>query len=178
MSVKIIKAIMAILEDEEANEGKKTADVAEAIFKEVEALINERNSNLENKRRIAVVGQIQSAHADGPFPVVLGPYTAVGKLDTQEAWNKAAQSHTTSRNDAGKLAWDTTVKTGRGQYMLAPFFKNAQEAWEFYRVAKPDVEDEILEIFSTIRGSSINIGPVCVCGMRGATCHAHLEGRL
>lgn len=169
MSAKILKAIIAILDDE-SNNGEHVANIAELILETVEELQGEQ-------KRIAVVGQIMSAHADNPFPVVLGPYTARGILGTEEKWAKAAQSHTASRSDGGSLAWDTTVKTGMGQYMLAPIFKNARAAWDFYRVAKPDVEDEIQEIFSTIRGSHINIGPVCVCGMRGATCHAHLEGR-
>lgn len=170
MSAKIIKAIVAILEDE-SNKDELVGDVAQLILDTVEELQGEQ-------KRIAVVGQIRSAYADDVFPVVLGPYTARGTLNTQEKWQKAAESHTTSRSDAGSLAWDTTVKTGKGRYMLAPMLKNARAAWDFYRVAKPDMEDEIQEIFSTIRGSEINIGPVCVCGMRGATCHAHLNGRV
>lgn len=169
MSAKILKAIVAILEDD-TNQGEHVANVAEHILSTIEEM-------QADQKRIAVVGQIQPDGAEGPFPVVLGPYTARGVLNTEEKWLKAASTHTTSRSDGGQLAWDTSVKTGRGQYMLAPMFKNARSAWDFYRASRPVVEDEIKEIFTTIRGSDINVGPVCLCGFPGAECHAHPGGR-
>lgn len=169
MSSKIVKAIIAIIEDE-SNQGEHVANIAEQILDKVEELQGEQ-------KRIAVVGQIQYGGGEDAFPLVLGPYTARGTLNTEEKWRKAAESHTTSRSDGGSLAWDTTAKTGHGRYMLAPMFKNARAAWDFYRPSRPEVEEEIKEIFSTIRGSEIDVGPACLCGFKGATCHKHPEGR-
>lgn len=164
---KVIESIVKILNDP-VNEGDHVANVAEQIFDTVTSAIW--------KGSIAVIGQIQPDGEDGPFPVVLGPFTARGKLDSEEKWREAAKSHTTSRSAGGGLSWHTVFGTGRGRYTLAPVFKDARSAWAFYQASRPEVEEEVQEIFSTIRGSEINVGPTCLCGFNGAECHAHPKG--
>lgn len=164
----VIRAIIKILEDH-SNADDHIANVAESILEEVEA-------HLKQSFKIAVVGQILVDGATEPRTVVLGPFGAQGKLETQEAWEKAAEKHTGSRREGGKLAFRYPVGWGqtRGRFMLAPVFPDASKAWKFF----PDHEaamEEVEEEFRSIRGSDpANLaGPVCLCGFTNAVCHRH-----
>jgi len=170
---KIIQEIIAILEDH-SNSEDHIANVAERILSTVEELQKEQF-------KIAVVGQILVEGATEPRIVVLGPFGAQGKLETQEAWDKAAEKHTGSRTEGGKLAfrYPTSLGSSYGRFMLAPIFPTASKAWKFFPDNQHPME-EVEEEFSSIRGieQSNLAGPVCLCGFRGAVCHRHPKGRV
>ena len=123
------------------------------------------------KKRILVVGQVQYAGQERPYTVALGPYSTAGKLDTRENWDLRSEAHTASRAEGGKLAWDTSTKTGRGRFMIVPLLRTARDAWDFFRGAP---EEEICETIEkaeaewSIRGlpSDPDVGAACICGLR------------
>jgi len=168
----VIKAIIKILQDH-SNADDHIANVAESILEAVE-------EHLSEKFKIAVVGQILVDGATEPRTVVLGPFGAQGKLETEEAWDKAAAKHTGSRNEGGKLAfrYPTTSTSTSGRFMLAPVFPTASKAWKFFPDHHHPME-EIEEQFRSIRGSDPNnlAGPVCLCGFKTATCRRHPNRR-
>lgn len=169
----VIKAIIKILEDH-ANADDHIANVAESILEAVE-------DHLNQSHKIAVVGQILVDGATEPRTVVLGPFGAQGKLETEEAWDKAAAKHTGSRAEGGKLAfrYPTTSTSTSGRFMLAPIFPTASKAWKFFP-DHPLVMEAIEEEFRSIRGADpANLaGPVCLCGFKSAVCHRHPKGRV
>lgn len=173
MSVKIIKEIKKLLVDgDDLDDG----DLAEQILETVERLQGEA-------RRIITVGQIYYDGSEKPYTVALGPYSARGNLDSLEKWNKAAEGHTKSRDDGGKLAWDTSTKLGKGRFMVVPILRSARDAWDFFRGSELEPVAEILAgspenpIFETsIRGTSVDVGPVCICGLRESSGHQSVMG--
>ena len=166
----VIKAIIKILEDH-ANEEDHIANVAEDILEVVE-------EHLNSKFKIAVVGQILVDGAEKPRIIVLGPFGAQGKLEGQESWDKAAQKHTTSRAEGGKLAF-RQAGSAHGKFLLAPVFQTAAKAWKFFP-DHPKVMEVVEREFQTIRGADpANLaGPVCLCGFKNAVCHRHPKGRV
>lgn len=170
---KIIQEIIAILDDHSNNEDH-IANVAERILTTVEELQKE-------SFKIAVVGQILVDGATEPRTVVLGPFGAQGKLETEGAWDKAAAKHTGSRAEGGKLAFRYPTSSGfaRGRFLLAPIFPTASKAWKFFP-DQPEIMEAVEEEFRSIRGSDpANLaGPVCLCGFRSAVCHRHPQGRV
>lgn len=169
----IVKAIVEILEDS-TNQDQHVANIAELILERVEELQKESH-------KIAVVGQILVDGATEPRTVVLGPFGAQGKLETEEAWDKAAAKHTGSRAEGGKLAfrYPTTSTSTSGRFMLAPIFPTASKAWKFFP-DHPLVMEAVEAEFRSIRGADpANLaGPVCLCGFRSAVCHRHPNGRV
>lgn len=173
MSVKIIRAIKELLVDgDDLDDG----DLAAQILDAVERLQGEA-------RRIITVGQIYYDGSEKPYTVALGPYSARGKLDTPEKWEKAAGGHTASREDGGRLAWDTSTKLGKGRFMVVPILRSARDAWDFFRGSELEPVAEILAgspdnpIFETsIRGDSVDVGPVCTCGLRESSGHQNVMG--
>lgn len=134
------------------------------------------------KKRILVVGQIQYAGQEAIHTVALGPYSTVGNLDTYENWQARSEAHTASRTEGGKLAWDTSTKTGQGRFMIVPLLRTARDAWDFFRGTLREEEGEILEAAEasipewSIRGAteSPDVGPACICGhLSKSECHAH-----
>lgn len=172
MSDKQVKALVEILEDP-FNATLTVAEVALKLLEKIEELENESH-------KIAVVGQILVEGSEKPRIVVLGPFGARGKLETEEAWNKAAESHTGSRSEGGKLAFRSTASpsTARGRFLLAPVFSTASKAWKFFP-DKPVEMEEIEEEFRSIRGtnSAMLAGPACLCGFKSAHCQRHPNGR-
>lgn len=172
MTAKIVKAIVEILEDS-TNQDQHVANIAELILERVEELQKESH-------KIAVVGQILVEGSTKPRIVVLGPFGAQGKLETEEAWDTAAEKHTGSRTEGGKLAFRAVGGgSGVGRFLLAPVFGTAAKAWKFFP-DKPVVMEAVETEFTSIRGvDPANLaGPVCLCGFRNAVCHRHTEGRV
>jgi len=133
------------------------------------------------KKRILVVGQIQYEGQESLHTVALGPYSTAGKLDTLENWQARSEAHTASRAEGGKLAWDTSTKTGRGRFMIVPLLRTARDAWDFFRGTAQEDAGEILEQAeaewtNSIRGTTADVGPVCVCGLRESSWPTHVNG--
>ena len=133
------------------------------------------------KKRILVVGQILYDGQERPYTVALGPYSTAGKLDTKENWDLRSEAHAASRTEGGKLAWDTSTKTGEGRFMIVPLLRTARDAWDFFRGAP---EEEICEVIEqaeaewSIRGlpSDPDTGPPCTCGLRPESGHSVVLG--
>jgi hypothetical protein len=135
------------------------------------------------KKRILVVGQIQYAGQEAAHTVALGPYSTAGRLDTLEQWQARSEAHTASRVEGGKLAWDTSTKTGRGRFMIVPLLKSARDAWDFFRGTPLEEIGEVLEEAQSIADWSIrgapespDVGPPCTCGLREASGHSSVLG--
>ena len=136
------------------------------------------------KKRILVVGQIQYEGQEHPYTVALGPYSTAGKLDTLEQWQARSEAHTPSRAEGGKLAWDTSTKTGKGRFMIVPLLRTARDAWDFFRGTPLEETGEALEAAEarvpewSIRGAteSPDVGPPCVCGLREESWPAQVNG--
>lgn len=170
MSDALIKAVISILEDP-LNAGRKVAEVAGAIIDKID-------EHDKATHKVAVVGQILVDGAEKPRIVVLGPFRAQGKLEDQAAWDKAAESHSTSRKEGGMLAfrYPASFSAARGRFLLAPVFGAAAKAWKFFP-DEPVVMEEIEEEFRSIRGTDPEnlAGPACLCGF--AACPRHPNGR-
>lgn len=123
-------------------------------------------------RRLAVVGQIQWPQGT-TRTVVLGPFAAPLRLDSEEKYRQALLRPCTAAREPGRhLAWDTKTGTGRGRFLLAPAFMKPRAAWDFYRGAD-EVKEEIEEALEHLPP---DIGPACLCGYR-KQCFRHPEGR-
>lgn len=111
-----------------------------------------------------MVGQIQY-EAPGPVhTVVLGPFSSRGILDSQEKFWRATGSGTAARDAGQHLAWNPRRGTGRGRFMLAPIFRNARDAWEFWQQPPDQGHAEVAEIVATLRIA--HDGPACSCGLK------------
>lgn len=126
-------------------------------------------------RRLAVVGQISYGPQEQTHTVVLGPFYAPLKLDSEEKFRAATERPCTQAREAGQhLAWDTRTGRGRGRFLLAPAFMKPREAWDFYRGAGP--AEHIIEALAAVPPQTT--GPTCLCGLReDVRCHKHPEGR-
>jgi len=166
--VLLLKKLAKLIEE---NDEMPDIELAELLL---ETIDEERGK----KKRILVVGQIQYAGQEHPYTVALGPYSTAGKLDTKENWDIRSWAHTASRAEGGKLAWDTSTKTGKGRFMIVPLLRTARDAWDFFRGAP---EEEICETVEkaesewSIRGlpSDPDTGPPCICGLGHHECERH-----
>ncbi|KUJ70829.1 hypothetical protein ACZ90_00480 [Streptomyces albus subsp. albus] len=101
--------------------------------------------------------------------VVLGPFSSRGVLDSQEKFLRAISGGTAAREAGQHLAWDPKSGRGKGRFMLAPCFRTARDAWDFYRGTGP--AGTVAEMATNWR--LVEIGPVCTCGLEGdLTCRA------
>jgi hypothetical protein len=123
--------------------------------------------------RLAVVGQIAFPEApETTYTVVLGPFSARGILDTQEKYLKATEGGSAARTAGQDLAWDTKKGTGKGRFMLAPAFRSARDAWNFFRPGEDAMPSRFAWIAESIQrweagGSrAAEVKPVCHCGTR------------
>lgn len=172
--VALIKKLAKLIEE---SDDMPDIELAELLL---ETIDEERGK----KKRILVVGQIQYDGQEAVHTVALGPYSTVGKLDTYENWQTRSEAHTASRNDGGKLAWDTSTNKGRGRFMVVPLLRTARDAWDFYRGTEVEEIGETLEMAASqaeeawsIRGvpSDPDVGPVCICGLGHHECERHAE---
>lgn len=148
------------------------AEIRAETRAEIRKEIFERDSAV---RRLAVVGQISFGPQEETHTVVLGPFYAPSRIDTEEKFRDVLKRPNAAAREAGQhLAWDSKTGTGRGRFMLAPAFMKAREAWDFYRGTGP--APVIVQALSDLPPKKIK--PVCICGLReGVACHAHPEGR-
>lgn len=186
-----IKRLVTILSDPE-NESRSAEEIAALILDQVYDLaVSTAKSEIRAEtrveirkeifdrdsavRRLAVVGQISYGPQEPLHTVVLGPFYAPSRIDTEEKFRDVLKRPNAAARDAGQhLAWDSKTGTGRGRFMLAPAFMKPREAWDFYRGTGP--APVIIQALSDIPPKTIK--PVCICGLReGVTCHAHPEGR-
>jgi hypothetical protein len=168
----LLKKLAKLIEE---NDEMPDIELAELLL---ETIDEERGK----KKRILVVGQIQYEGQERPYTVALGPYSTAGKLDTSENWQARSEGHTASRTEGGKLAWDTSTKTGKGRFMIVPLLRTARDAWDFFRgVPQEEAIPEALECAeqeweTSIRGPGVDVGPVCICGLREASGHSSVMG--
>lgn len=169
--VALVKKLAKLIEE---NDEMPDVELAELLLETIDEYRGQ-------KKRILVVGQIQYDGQEAIHTVALGPYSTVGKLDTYENWQARSEAHTASRNDGGKLAWDTSTNKGRGRFMVVPLLRTARDAWDFFRGTIRENEGEILEQAEaewSIRGApdDPDIGPVCICGLRESSGHSSVMG--
>ncbi len=174
---RVLDALASEIENLRAEEIERVADrVIEAVEGEREGGIPVRVLDaIDNRRarthRFAVVGQI--AFHDAPetaHTAVLGPFSTRGVLDTQDKFLRALERTSAARNAGQDLRWDIKTGRGRGRFMLAPAFRSARDAWNFFRPAEPDIPKRFQWIAESIQrweagGSREHAyGPVCHCG--------------
>lgn len=169
--VALVKKLAKLIEE---NDEMPDVELAELLLETIDEYRGQ-------KKRILVVGQIQYGGQEAIHTVALGPYSTTGKLDTYENWQARSEAHTASRNDGGKLAWDTSTNKGRGRFMVVPLLRTARDAWDFYRGTDLEEIGETLEQAEaewSIRGvpSDPDVGPPCVCGLREESWPTQVNG--
>lgn len=167
MSQREINQLARILTDPD-NSSRTAEEVAQLVIDELDDLRSVSH-------RLAVVGQISYGPQEPTHTVVLGPFRAPLKLDSEEKFRAVTERPCTQAREAGQnLAWDTKTGKGRGRFLLAPAFMKPREAWDFYRCAGP--AEDIVEALAAVPPQTT--GPTCLCGLReDVRCHKHPEGR-
>lgn len=130
--------------------------------------------------RLAVVGRIAFPEApEMSHTLILGPFSARGVLDTREKFLRATQGGSAARTAGQDLAWDSKKGTGKGRFMLAPAFRSARDAWNFFRPPEKgkrgamnlqeDPPEHITEAVGRwsagLWANEVDPHPACICGI-------------
>lgn len=134
----------SILSDPE-NQNRSAEEVADLV---IGALDDVR----ARTHRFAVVGQFlfPDQAPETPHTAILGPFSSRGILDTREKFLRALERPSAARNAGQDMRWDIKTGRGRGRFILAPAFRSARDAWNFFRPAEPEIPARFAHITESL----------------------------